>query len=258
VPLGDPLAAGDVEPQVAGPTMIEAIAHLRQPAYLPRSHPRRAQFRAHIPRVGQARPLVNAHDVIHAALLQPLEEGGAREATVGQHDWADAGRQRGEHRRQRPLLQLVLAGIGGQVIAVVGELEERKCAPMQRHGDTHGYPLGGMIADALARGEDDIPHRPVDSEAEPAHPPEGGEGVRDQRRLDGEGIEAGGVEEAPEPLEAMEQIVLGMGDAAGRRRREGAGGEAAGTAGEQGADDEREVGGLSRSKGRQGGACQLK
>src|SRR6266498_2671517 len=44
-----PPAAGDVEPQVTRTTMVQAVAHPRQPTHLSRLHARRPQFRAHVP-----------------------------------------------------------------------------------------------------------------------------------------------------------------------------------------------------------------
>jgi len=129
------------------------------------------------------------------------------------------------------------------VIAVVGELEERQGAPLQRHGDAHGGPLGSMIAHPHSGGQRDVPHRPVDGESEPAGGGEGGEDVGDEGDLDGEGIDPVMGEETPEPLNAVQEVVFRVDDApcGGRRIRTRQGGEEAGTLGKQGPDEQREV-----------------
>jgi hypothetical protein len=77
--------------------------------------------------------------------------------------------------------------------------------------------------------------------------------VGDHRGLHGEGIEAGIVEEAPEPFEPVEQVVLGMREPSRRRRREGTGerGEATGSSSEEGTDEQGEIRDLRGSECRQ-------
>jgi len=87
---------GKVDLKVAGAAVVEPVAHPGGKRELPALQP----FLAELPAapawswLGDAGPPVDADHIVDAMCLEPCQEGGAGEAAVGQHDWADPGRQR--------------------------------------------------------------------------------------------------------------------------------------------------------------------
>jgi hypothetical protein len=136
---------------------------------------------------------------VEPLLLQPGEEGGPGEAAVGQDDGADTERQDARNRQERFLFQLVLALARRQRVPVVGQLQEGEGPTASRDGDAQH-----LVADAPPAGEWAVEEGPVDGEAEQARRAERRHRLRDEGQLQGTRVDARIVEEAPEPLDAMQ------------------------------------------------------
>jgi hypothetical protein len=87
-------------------------------------------------------------------------------------------------------------------------MQQRHGAPAPRDGDAQH-----LRADAASGGQGRVKGRPVDGQTEEAGPAQGADGRGDEGDLDRERIDARIAQEAPHPLEAVQEVVLGAGHA---------------------------------------------
>ena len=160
---------GKVDLKVAGAAVVEPVAHPGGKRELPALQP----FLAELPAapawswLGDAGPPVDADHIVDAMCLEPCQEGGAGEAAVGQHDWADPGRQRLQDGGDRMFFELVLACVGGHPVAVVADFQQRQRAAAPRHGDPQDLVADPAALGAAPAGRDGVEHRPVHRQGEP-------------------------------------------------------------------------------------------
>ncbi len=186
--------------------MVEAVTRPSHPAQLPALEPFLAQLPLLPAAAGlrDAAALLQAHYVVDPVALEPREEPGPTEAPVGQDYRTNPRRKRPNHGQKRLLLELVLALTRGEGIPIVSQLQKRQGPPLSGHGDAQD-----LVAHPFAGGESSVEEGPVDGQPqEPRVTQEPSDHMRNEGRLDRQRVDPLIVGEAPQPLEAVQQVML--------------------------------------------------
>lgn len=142
--------------------MVETVAHATSKAQLTGLEAFLTQFPSVAVFFGDAATFLYAHHVVEAMVFEPADEARPTESAVGKHHGTHTLWQCPNDGQEGVLLELVLAPIPRQTVAVVGQLQKRQSTPLTRNSYAQN-----LVAQPFSRRQRGVEHSPIDSQPQP-------------------------------------------------------------------------------------------